>query len=234
VALRLRQVVLVAPDLGPAVEEISDALGLSVCFHDPGVAEFGLENALFPVGDQFLEVIAPITEGTTAQRLLDKRGGPGGYMAIFQCDDLDRRRARLPGLGVRTIWQADLDDIRGTHLHPKDVGAAIVSLDEAHPWESWRWAGPTWQQHVRTDVVQGIAAIGIGADDPQAMAARWAEVLDAELRRDHDVIADDTVVSFVPPGPRGEGIDYVLFRSDQGRGEPREICGVRIAFVTAR
>jgi hypothetical protein len=234
VALRLRQVVLVAPDLGPAVEEITATLGLEVCFHDPGVAEFGLENALFPVGDQFLEVVSPITEGTTAGRLLEKRGGAGGYMAIFQCDDLDRRRARLPELGVRTIWQADLDDVRGTHLHPKDVGGAIISIDEAQPWDSWRWAGPSWEQHVRTDVVRGIAGIVVGAVDPPAMAARWADVLDAELETDDKVRLDEDSLWFRPAEPRGEGIDGVVFVGSegvQGRTE-HDLCGVRVAYFT--
>lgn len=231
-ALRLRQVALVAPDIGPAVEEISDVLGLEVCFHDPGIAEFGLENALFAVGDQFLEVVAPITEGTTAGRLLEKRGGAGGYMAIFQCDDLDRRRARLPKLGVRTIWTADLDDIRGTHLHPKDVGGAILSLDEAHPWGSWRWAGPTWQKHVKTDVVRGIQSIIVSAHDPEAMATRWAEVLDTEA--DGALVnADATSVSFVRGTSRGEGIDGVVFHcADQDRsGEQHDVCGVRMTLL---
>ena len=56
-ALRLRQVVLVAPELGPALEEVRDGLGIEPCYHDPGVAEFGLENVLFPIGDQFLEIV---------------------------------------------------------------------------------------------------------------------------------------------------------------------------------
>ena len=58
-------------------------------------------------------------EGTTAGRTLERRGGAGGYMVMVQCDDLDRRRARLAGLGVRVVWQGDLEDIRGTHLHPQ-------------------------------------------------------------------------------------------------------------------
>ena len=47
------------------------------------------------VGDQFIEVLSPTREGTTVQRLLDKRGGAGGYMAIFEVDDLDDRVERL-------------------------------------------------------------------------------------------------------------------------------------------
>ena len=185
-ALRLRQVVLVAPELGPALEEVRDGLGIEPCYHDPGVAEFGLENVLFPIGDQFLEIVAPVQEGTTAGRTLERRGGAGGYMVMVQCDDLDRRRARLADVGARVIWQGDYPDIRGTHVHPKDIGGAIVSVDEATPWESWRWAGPAWRDHVRTETVTGVRSLTIGAADAKAMAARWAEVLDLPLADDDD------------------------------------------------
>ena len=122
-----------AGDRDTVVSELCGALGVSVCFEDPGIAEFGLHNALMTIGDQFLEVVSPVTEGTTAGRLLDKRGGDGGYMAIFEVDDLDARCDRLTELGVRVVWRIDLDDIRARHLHPRDVGGAIVSLDEPRP-----------------------------------------------------------------------------------------------------
>ena len=114
-------------------------------------------NAVFPVGDAFLEIVSPVQEGTTAGRLLDKHGGDYGYMVIMQLSDLEAARARLDGLGVRVVWKADLRDAAGTHLHPKDVGGTILSLDWMDPPESWRWAGPDWEQHVRTDVVSGLS-----------------------------------------------------------------------------
>jgi Glyoxalase-like domain len=170
--IRLRQVVMVARELDPVVDAVCRTLDVEVCFRDPGVAEFGLVNALMPVGDQFIEVVSPQQDGTTAGRLLDKRGGDGGYMVIVQCDDLDRRRARLPELGIRVVWQHDRPDIRGTHLHPRDVGGAILSIDEATPPESWRWAATEWRDHVRTGVVDAVIGVTIGAADPPAMAAR--------------------------------------------------------------
>ena len=232
-ALRLRQVVLVAPELGPALEEVRDGLGIEPCFHDPGVAEFGLENVLFPIGDQFLEIVAPVQDGTAAGRMLERRGGAGGYMVMVQCDDLDRRRARLGDLGVRVIWQGDLGDIRGTHLHPRDIGGAIVSMDEATPWESWRWAGPAWPQHVRTDVVTAVAAVTIGAAEPSSMAARWAQVLELPLGSGTTVATDDAVIGFAEAGARGEGLEAVdVVATDRTRaGEAVELCGVRFAFV---
>ena len=99
--IRLRQVALVARDLDRVVDELCERLGLTVCYHDPGVSHFGLHNALMMIGDQFLEVVAPTQDGTTAGRLLDKRGGDGGYMAIYEVDDLDAREAALEEAGIR-------------------------------------------------------------------------------------------------------------------------------------
>ena len=121
-----------------------------------------MHNALLTIGDQFLEVVSPTTAGTTAGRLLDKRGGDGGYMAIFEVDDLDRRVAALDDAGVRVVWRVDLPDIRARHLHPRDVGGAIVSIDQPVPNGSWRWAGP-WRPHAETSVVTAIAGVDGGS-----------------------------------------------------------------------
>src|SRR6185437_11908035 len=129
-------------------------------------------------GDTFVEVVAPVQAGTTAGRYLERRGGDGGYMAIFQVPDLAAARARLPGLGVRVVWTADLPDIAGTHLHPKDVPGAIVSLDWAEPAGSWRWAGPDWTGRVPEHRGGGgVTGVTIEVADPAAAAARWAAVL---------------------------------------------------------
>src|SRR5215211_7551662 len=121
--IRLRQVALVATDRDRVVAELCEWLGVTVSYEDPGVGEFGLHNALMTIGDQFLEVVSPTTGGTTAGRLLDKRGGDGGYMAIYEVDDLVDRDAQLAERGVRVVWRVDLPDIASRHLHPRDVGA---------------------------------------------------------------------------------------------------------------
>src|SRR3954452_12085430 len=123
---RLRQVALVARDLDAACAQIERDLGLRDRFHDPGVGEFGLTNAVYEAGDTFLEVVSPAVDGTTAGRYLDRRGGDAGYMAIFQVADTPTTRARVEAMGIRVVWKADLDDIPGTHLHPQDVRGAIV------------------------------------------------------------------------------------------------------------
>ena len=90
--IRLRQLVIAAESLETA-HQLRSVLDLGKPYHDPGVKEFGLENAVFAIGSQFLEVIAPVTQDAPARRFLD-RHGEGGYMAIFQIEDLKAARAR--------------------------------------------------------------------------------------------------------------------------------------------
>ena len=174
--VRLRQAVLVARDLDPVSEKLRSALGLAEPFADPGVGAFGLHNAVYAIGDTFLEVVSPTQDGTTAGRYLDRRGD-GGYMVIFQLADLDAARERAAAMGVRVVWQLDLPDISGTHLHPADTRGAIVSLDRADPPGSWRWGGPDWTEREGTGTPGQLRGVTISVDDPAATAARWAELL---------------------------------------------------------
>lgn len=207
--LRIRQIVLVARELDSTVAALEDVLGLQVAFRDPGVAEFGLHNAVMPIGDQFLEVVSPTRPGTAAGRLLERRGD-GGYMIILQTDDFDRDRARLDRLGVRIIWSADHDDIRAMHLHPKDIGGAIVSLDQPKPPDAWRWAGPHWRDHAPTKGARRVLNAEIEAADPASMARRWSQVLgleDAvEVGDAWEVALHDGFMRFRGDGTHGEGL----------------------------
>jgi hypothetical protein len=179
--MRIRQIALVAEKLEPVAEQLQTLFGLGAPFRDEGIVEFGLDNAVFAVGDTFLEVVSPIRAGTTAGRLLERRAGDGGYMVILQTDDLAADRARLDALGVRVVWQIAMDDIETVHLHPRDVGGAILSIDIAHPPESWRWGGPDWPTQPASKTALRIDGAEIQSGDPDAMARRWSEVIDQPL-----------------------------------------------------
>lgn len=186
--MRLRQVALAARDLDVAKARL-EALGLRAPFRDPGVKEFGLDNAVYPVGDTFLEVVAPIQDGTTAGRYLDRRGADlVGYMVLVQVDDLAATRQRAEQLGVRGVWSIDLDDIAATHLHPKDLGA-ITSVDQPVDPASWRWGGPGWQDRA---VPGGLRSVTVGGADPQ----RWIDLLDRPLEDGVIVLDDGTEIRF--------------------------------------
>jgi catechol 2,3-dioxygenase-like lactoylglutathione lyase family enzyme len=208
--MRLRQIALVAHDLAAARTEITAVLGLDYAYDDPGVGKYGLKNAVFPVGTTFLEVVSPNAPGTTAARLLEKRGGAGGYMVILQVDDLAEARARLHDVGARIVDQTDKDGAAFTHIHPKDVGGAILSLDRMNPKERWEWGGPIWRDHVRTDVSVAIVGAELQAEEPSRMANRWAAVLGRRAERRDGVWRinlDEGEIRFVSVRDgRGEGL----------------------------
>ena len=252
--MRLRQVALVAQDLEAVVEDLCSVLGIEVGFRDPGIETFGLHNAVMPVGDTFLEVVSPQREGTSAGRLLDRRGGDGGYMVIVQVGGEDlgliAERKRLAELGVRIVWETALDDIATIHLHPRDVGGAILSLDVAVPPASWRWAGPRWQSVAPSPVSRAIEGAVIQADDPQAMAERWSRALDRPAVQGEDgnplIPLDVGRIRFVPASDgRGEGVSCVeigvreldtALAAARARGLPVEghqvtLCGTRVQLI---
>lgn len=231
--LRLRQIAFVTHDLAGGERALVDALGVERCHRDPNVIVFGLENALFPVGDQFLEIVSPVRPDTTAGRLLDRRGGSAGYMALFQVDDLAPVEQRLATLGVRVIFDAAGDGIRGLHLHPKDVPGAIVSIDAATEPADWPWAGDAWRQHVRLERVQGICGMTVSVPDPEATCRAWSQVLGV-MPEDLQLRVDDAVVRFRRPGgDRREGITGLeLATSDlELVGTSVDLLGVTIRFV---
>jgi len=231
--MRLRQLVLAVADLEPVVQELCGFLGVEVCYRDPGVANFGLHNALMAVGDQFLEVVSPVRDGTTAGRFLERKGGDAGYMVIFQVPDFEAARRRVDAAGVKVVWEGAVPGIRGMHLHPADVGGAIVSLDEADPADGWPWAGASWRERARTEVVSGFAVAHLQAGSPGAMAARWGGVLGVDPVSDAGgapaIGLDDAVVRFhLPEDDRGDGLVRIdLTASDRSRvGDEAAIGGV--------
>jgi catechol 2,3-dioxygenase-like lactoylglutathione lyase family enzyme len=182
--MRLRQIALAARDLAGTLDTLCDVLGIEVAFHDPGVRVFGLENGVMPIGETFLEVVSPVQANATAARWLERRGGDSGYMVIFQVDDFAPHRARLEQLGVRIVWEGKQKGAATLHLHPRDVGGAIVSFDTMDEPGAWEWAGPKWRQHVRTEVARAIVGAELEGPEPERLAARWGEVLGLPVTRD--------------------------------------------------
>ncbi len=227
---RLRQVVLAAADLASTCRAIEDSLGARDPFHDPGVGHFGLANAVYAIGDTFLEVVSPVRDGTAAGRYLERRGGDAGYMAMFEVADELATRARLESLGVRLVHDHSHPDIVDLHLHPKDVPGAIVAVNICTPEGSWRWGGPPWVGAIPRYDPGGVIGMTIAAVDASALATRWAGVLGVDVVDDgvaHTLaLPSEQRVDFVP-GDGVEGIVGVTVAA--GLSEPVEICGVRFS-----
>jgi len=238
-SVRLRQVVLITRDLPVVTGHLQEEFGLADGFKDEGVGGFGLENRVIAVGDCFIEVLTPLTDDSAGHRYLERRGRDGGYMAIFQFRDRDTPRRLADDLGIRIVWQADLDDISGTHLDPRDVPGAIMSLDWADPPGSWHWAGPPWRGAAVVAGPGGIRSLEVAVPHPADAAGIWANVLGdgAELDGLTITLAEaGQIITFVASTDRREeGIVGCGLEIPTPRGRPdsfaTEIGGVRFTVA---
>ena len=188
--LRLRQICLVAPDLAPVISDISEIMGLDVCYRDGNVAKYGLENALLPVDRILLEVVAPFQGGTAAGRFLDKTGGRGGYMAIFCCEDPDARGAKANAMGVRTANVITHAPYHGVQLHPRDCRAAFIEFNHTDGSDDvlgiYPPAGPDWQKSIRKDTTLALTDVEMQGPDPQGLAEHWGKIIGVAVTKGDD------------------------------------------------
>lgn len=238
-SIYLRQICLVANKLAPVLNEFKEILGLEVCFVDKGVAVFGLENSLMPVGSNFIEVVAPIKPETAAGRYLKRRNGDGGYMVICQCDSHEEqqaRKARAGAMNIRIAFEHETASFHAMQLHPADTGGSFFEIDwdsQRDPEGSWEPAGGAgWVRSVRTEVVKGYQGVELQAADPRGLAERWSSIAEIPLRKDSrgrwEMPLQNASVRFVEiTDGRGEGlggIDIVvndrqhLLRAAEERG----------------
>jgi catechol 2,3-dioxygenase-like lactoylglutathione lyase family enzyme len=250
-AMKLRQCVFVCGDLESSREELCDILGIDVAYRDPGVAKWGLVNVVCPTGHDFLEIVTPFQQGTSAGRYIERRKGDGGYMVILQVADAAAERKRVTDLGVRAVAQKDLPEYQYTHFHPSDTAGVLLSLDTTFapkgvdPALWWPPAERGWLKHARADVTNGLAGVEIQHPEPAAAAANWAKILGRPLEGNR-ISLDGSEIRFVADRDgRGQGVsaydvkavsrDRILAAAEK-RGKKRgpsqvEVCGCRINLV---
>jgi methylmalonyl-CoA epimerase len=124
--------------IGVAVEEIDGALelyrgsyGLELA-HREIVEEQGVEAVLLDVGENHVELIAPLGPDTTVARFLAKQG-PGLHHVAYQVDDIDSALSALRGAGMQLIDQEPRTGIRGSRvafLHPRSTAGVLTEIVE--------------------------------------------------------------------------------------------------------
>ena len=249
--MRLRQCVFVCKDLEGSSEELCDILGIEVAYRDPGVAKWGLANVVCPTGNDFLEIVSPMKDGTSAGRYIERRKGDGGYMVILQVPDAVAERQRVTGLGIRAVAQKDLPEYQYTHFHPSDTTGVLLAIDTTFappgvdPALWWPPAEKDWVKHARSDITNGLAGVEIQHDDPDAAAATWSRILDRPAV-DNIIRLDGSQIRFVPvvdgrgPGVSAYDVNVVdrerVLAAAEKRGRRHgvgqvEVCGCRINLV---
>jgi hypothetical protein len=175
-------------------------------------------------------------------------------MVIIDCDDIAPWISHVAAVGVRVA--NDLNEpgaYRGLQLHPRDTGGALLEINWSHGGAAlagpYHPAGPDWHGAHGADAAASIVGAEIQADDPRALAMRWAGILDRAVREAGGVPTIDLdlgSIRFVPvTDGRGEGLGGIDVRvADRQRAIARatsrgiamvdgvpQICGTRIRLV---
>jgi hypothetical protein len=142
-------------------------------------------------------------------------------MAIFEVNDLDERMRHLTQLGLRAVWQGDFRQIRGRHLHPKDTGGTLVSIDQSERPGEWHWAGPIWRNAKPSTVASAITRVTLASPTPEQLRHRWQE-----LKLDVDT-------DYAQHASNAERLAAVTLaaRDAARRGTTFTICGVEFNLV---
>ena len=233
--LRLRQICLAAPRLAPVIDDLQAIFKVQVCYRDPNVGHFGLENALIPIGTDFLEVVAPIKPDTAAGRFISRSRGHGGYMAIFQTDTPRQRQAHAQSLGVRTAHEIERDAYQSAQLHPRDVRASFIELAHSTGGDermgTWWPAGEKWQQSVRTRDTKRMLGIELESPTPAELANHWSNILQTPQLRVDSAAAlrfDESTIRFVNGASECMGAIIVQVADPAATIERALNCGYRV------
>jgi len=124
--------------IGVAVGDLDAAIALHVetygmeLVHRETVEAQGVEAVLLDVGENHVELLAPLSEDTPVGRFLAGRG-PGLHHVAYQVADIDAALSGLRGSGVRLIDAEPRAGIRGSRvafLHPGASGGVLTELVE--------------------------------------------------------------------------------------------------------
>jgi len=124
--------------VGVAVEDLDASIALyeqtydMTLVHRETVTEQGVEAVLLDVGENHVELLAPLAPDTPVGRFLAKKG-PGIHHVAYQVADIDAALARLKTAGMRLIDQESRVGIRGSRvafLHPAASGGVLTEIVE--------------------------------------------------------------------------------------------------------
>ncbi len=248
--MRLRQVALASRRLDEVARGFSEAFRLNVAYRDPHIDAYGLRNVVMPAGAAFIEVVEPIRDDASAGRFLDRAGGDAGYMLIFQVRDAMASAARATAEGARVVATINLPGYVAHHFHPKDFGGVLVSVDQQRAGGGlddaegdWFPAGPDWRA-AQSDQTRDIVSVTVACQNPEALAARWATLLDLGNRAETPTTLrlDRGEIVFTASGERTGIVAMTLKSADPDRamrrareiGLPESEGGVLVGGVVVR
>ncbi len=124
--------------IGVAVEQLEPALALYgegfelALAHREVVEAQGVEAVLLDVGENHVELLAPLGADTPVGKFLAKNG-PGLHHVAYQVDDIDGTLEALKRAGLALIDEQPRVGIRGSRvafMHPKATAGVLTEIVE--------------------------------------------------------------------------------------------------------
>jgi methylmalonyl-CoA/ethylmalonyl-CoA epimerase len=126
---RIDHIGVAVQEIEPALELYRDSFHLEMA-HREVVEEQGVEAVLMDVGENHVELLAPLGPDTPVGRFLAKQG-PGLHHVAYQVPDIDATLAALRQAGLALIDERPRTGIRGSRvafLHPRATGGVLTEI----------------------------------------------------------------------------------------------------------
>ncbi len=126
---RIDHIGVAVEEIDPALELYRDRFQLQVS-HREVVADQGVEAVLLDVGENHVELLAPLDPETPVGRFLARKG-PGLHHVAYQVVDIERTLAEMRQAGVELIDKEPRIGIRGSRvafMHPRATDGTLTEL----------------------------------------------------------------------------------------------------------
>ena len=126
---RIDHIGVAVEELEPALELYRDALSMELV-HREVVTEQGVEAVLLDVGENHVELLAPLGEDTPVGKFLSRQG-PGLHHVAYQVTDIEATLRALSAAGMRLIDQQPRTGIRSSRVafvHPRSTGGVLTEI----------------------------------------------------------------------------------------------------------
>ena len=128
---RVDHIGVAVAEIEPALELYRDSFELTVA-HREVVEEQGVEAVLLDVGENHVELQAPLGPDTPVGKFL-ARQGPGLHHVAYQVEDIEATLRTLKQAGLALIDQEPRTGIRGSRvafMHPRATAGVLTEIVE--------------------------------------------------------------------------------------------------------
>lgn len=126
---KIEHIAIAVADIDAALSHYRDVWALELESRER-VEDQGVEEAMLPLGESYLQLLAPTGPDTTVAKFLERRG-EGLHHIAYEVEDLEGALSRLKELGIPLIDEQPRRGGRGhmvAFVHPKGNHGLLVEL----------------------------------------------------------------------------------------------------------